>query len=231
MTGRAFPAIAFVFAIGFAAHGQQTIFNVPSADQTDAHTFYFEHESQFRTWSPGRYWFGTDYLAYGIGHDTEVDLNLFNTTAPASGNVSGAFGFRSVIPIVPKTAAAEEFKWTVGAQALMSLQGSGPGYWVYSTLSGRLPKAKTRVTAGISAGSTQLFGVNTVHFIGGVEQPVNKTFSLIGDWFSGTQSLGYVSAGLGVTLPQRFSLCLGYQVANSARVGKSGFTIEVMKLF
>src|SRR5580658_2935467 len=132
MTGRAVSVLAFVFALGSLAHGQQTIFNVPSADLTDPHTFYFEHESQFRAWSPGHYWFGTDYLAYGVGHDTEVDVNLFNTTVPASGNISGAVGFRTIIPLLARQAAAEEFKWTVGTQALLSFQGAGQGIWVYS---------------------------------------------------------------------------------------------------
>jgi hypothetical protein len=231
VTCRTFRVLGIILALSSAARGQQTIFNVPSADLTDPHTFYFEHESQFRAWSPGRYWFGTDYIAYGIGHDTEVDVNLFNTTVPASGNISGAAGFRSVIPILAKTAAGEEFKWTVGGQALMSLEGAGPGYWVYSHLSGRLPKVKTRLTAGISAGTAQLFGRDTVHFIGGVEQSISKTFSLIGDWFSGTQSLGYSTFGVGINLPKRFGLCVGYQVPNSGKVGKTGFTIEVTKLF
>ena len=230
-TCRVFQATACLFALGSALHGQQTIFNVPSADLTDAHTFYFEHESQFRAWSPGRYWFGTDYLAYGIGHDTEVDVNLFNTSVPASGNISGAVGFRSIIPILASQAPAEELKWTVGGQALMSLQGAGAGYWVYSHGSGRLPKVKARLTAGVSAGSTQLFGRDTIHFIGGAEQPLNKTFSLIGDWFSGTHSLGYSTFGVGITLPTKFGLCVGYQVPNSGKVGKTGFTIEVTKLF
>ena len=231
MTCRVFSAIAFIFALSSAAHGQQTIFNVPSADLTDHHTVYVEHESQFRAWPPGRYWSATDYFAVGIGHDTEVDVNLYNTSVPPSGNISGAVGFRSIIPILKTTAAAEEFKWTVGGQALVSLEGAGPGYWVYSHLSGRLPKVKTRLTAGISAGTAQLFGRDTVHFIGGVEQPVNKTVSLIADWYSGTQSLGYSTSGVSFNLPKKFGLFVGYQVPNDAKVGRPGFTIEVSKLF
>jgi len=65
VTCRVLSTLAFIFALGLAAHGQQTIFNVPSADLTDPHTFYFERESQFRAWPPGRYWFGTVYFAYG----------------------------------------------------------------------------------------------------------------------------------------------------------------------
>ncbi len=218
-------------AAGLSAHAQQTIFNVPSADITDPHTYYVEHESQFRSWQPGRYWAATDYFAAGIGHHTEIDVNLYNTSDPASGNISGALGFRSIIPLAAKSFKDQEFKWTLGGQALASLQGKGAGEWLYSHFSGRLPKIKTRLTAGISGGSAQLFGRNTVHAIAGIEHPLNNTVSLITDWYSGTHSMGYSTSGVNLNLPKKFGIYAGYSVPNNAKVGKQTITLEISKIF
>src|SRR5271170_6469062 len=117
-------AMLFCFCLG-SLQAQQTIFSVPSADITDKGSVYLEHESQFRTWQPGRYWFGTDYFAAGLGYDTEVDVTLYNTSAPASGNVSAGVGFRSVFPLLEATQKSTELKWTVGGQALVSFEGRG----------------------------------------------------------------------------------------------------------
>jgi hypothetical protein len=221
-----FLTLFLVFVV--CAVSRQTIFNVPSADITAKASVYLEHESQFRAWQPGRYWFGTDYLAVGLGSNTEADVTLYNTSIPASGNVTAGLGVRSVFPI---TKSPTEFKWTVGDQALTSFQGQGIGYWGYSHFSGRLPWAHTRLTAGVSTGTKQLFGKTTTHFIGGVEQPLGKTFSLIADWYSGNHSLGYLTSGTSINLPKQFTFYLGYQRPNSQKVGKSGLTIELSKLF
>src|ERR1700733_2279893 len=153
-------AMVFCLCLG-SAQAQQTIFNVPSADITDKGSIYLEHESQFRTWEPGRYWFGSDYFAAGLGHDTEVDVTLYNTSVPASGNVSAGVGFRSVFPLLATTRKSAALKWTVGSQASILFGGRGPGFWASNHLSARLPKPNTRLTSGISAGTRQLFGENT----------------------------------------------------------------------
>jgi hypothetical protein len=224
-----FPLV-FCLCLG-SAQAQQTIFNVPSADITDKGSVYLEHESQFRTWEPGRYWFGTDYFAVGLGYNTEVDVTLYNTSVPASGNVSAGVGFRSAFPLSAKTQKSAELKWTVGSQALISFEGRGAGYWAYSHLSGRLPKLNTRLTSGISAGTRQLFGENTVHFIGGVEQPLTKTLGLMADWYSGNHSAGYLTAGGSVSFHKGFTLFAGCQRPNTERVGRAGITLELAKIF
>jgi hypothetical protein len=227
---RGIVAVAFCFCLD-SAHAQQTIFNVPSADLTDKGSIYLEHESQFRTWEPGRYWFGTDYFAVGAGYDTEVDVTLYNTSVPASGNISAGVGFRSVFPLLKTTHKSTELKWTVGSQALISFEGRGTGYWAYSHLSGRLPKLNTRLTSGISAGTRQLFGENTVHFISGVEQPLTKTLSLMADWYSGNHSAGYLTAGGSISLHKNFTVFAGCQRPNTSRVGRPGLTLELAKIF
>lgn len=213
---------------------QQTIFNVPSADVTPKGKIYLEHESQFRAWNPNAFWVGTHYSGYGIGHNTEIDMTLFNVGAPATNNVSLGTGFKSVMPIAglkdkyPK----QEYKFTLGSQVLSGLQGQGAGNWTYAHFSGRLPVTRTRITSGMSFGTKQIFGENTTCFIGGIEQPVNQKINIIADWYSGTEHFaGFFIPGFSYSMPKDTTLFVGYQIPNSSKNGPSGFVIELAKIF
>lgn len=213
-----------------AAWAQQTIFNVPSADVTPKGKVYLETESQFRPWKPNRFWLGTQYGAVGIGHNTELDVTLLNVSSPASGTAALGVGFKTAIPLFKKRLPRQELKVTIGELMPISLRGDGVGNWTYVHLSGRLPKLNTRVTAGVSTGTRQIFGRTTVGFIGGIEHPVTKRFTLIADWFSGTQNNGYFIPGFSYLLPKNFYFFGGYQIPNTSRVGPSGFVIEVSRV-
>jgi hypothetical protein len=217
--------------LALPTHAQQTIFNVPSADVTPQGTLFLQHESQFRAWEPDSFWLGTHYTAYGIGHNTELGATLINLSAPPSNNVSLMLGFKSAIPVLTNPFPEREFKITVGASTPISFQGRGVGAWVYSHLSSRLPTLKTRLTAGISGGTENLFGRDTVHFIGGYEQPITKRFSLIGDWFSGTHANGFFIPGFSFALTKSTNIYFGYQVPNNTKCGRSGIVFELAKFF
>lgn len=212
------------------ALAQQTIFNVPSADVTPPRKVYLETESQFRPWTPGRYWLGTQYAAVGIGHNTELDATLLNVSSPASGNAALGIGFKTAIPLFKKRLPRREFKLVLGEMLPISLQGNGVGNWSYATFSGRIPKLNTRLTAGVSTGTRQIFGQNTVNFIAGVEHPVTERFTIIADWFSGNHSSGYFIPGFSYLLPKNAYLFVGYQIPNSPKVGRSGLVIELSRV-
>lgn len=229
-----FLASAFLCLMVFtttAAQAQQTIFNVPSADMTPKDKLFLQHESQFRPWGNNRFWLGTHYATFGIGHNTELDATLINVSSPASDNISLMLGLKSVIPVFTRQFPEEEFKVTVGGSVPISLQGRGVGSWGYSHVSGRIPKLKTRLTAGVSAGTENLFGRDTVHFIGGYEHPVTQRLSLIGDWYSGTHANGFFIPGFSYALNSTTSAYFGYQIPNNSRCGRSGFVFELAKFF
>jgi hypothetical protein len=209
---------------------QQTIYNVPSADITPEGQLFLQHESQFRAWEPGHFVDNTEYSAYGIGHHTELDATLFNVNAPVSDNITLGLGFKTTIPLLEERLPEEELKWTIGTIVPVSLQGDGVGNWSYSHLSARLPRVKTRLTAGVSAGTHQIFGRNAVAFIGGVEQPVSKHVTILTDWYSGTHNLGLLISGFSLALPKDTNLYLGYQIPNTKRSGSQGLVIELSKL-
>lgn len=215
-----------------SAFSQQTVFNVPSADVTEKDALFLQHESQFRAWGPGAFWLGTHYSAYGIGHNTELDATLFNLQAPYTDNLTLGLGFKSAMPVVglKEKFPKREIKLTVGSEVLVSLQGEGVGNWTYSHVSGRLPKLNTRLTSGVSVGTKQLFGRDTVCFIGAIEQPVTKKLNIIADWYSGEENFaGFLIAGFSYKMPKDTNLYVGYQIPNSSKAGRSGFVIEVSK--
>lgn len=225
--------ILIIFCLIFSAPAlaQQTIFNVPSAEVTPKGRVFIQPEFQFRPWNPGKFMLNTDYFAVGIGHNTELDMTLFNVQSPASNNITLGTGFKSVIPIFNKKLTKRELKVIIGTEVLASLQGNGSGNWSYAALSGRTPKTSTRLTAGVSVGTKDIFGVDTVAFIGGIEQPLTKNFGLQADWYSGKEHFaGFFIPGFYYVLPKDFTLYAGYQIPNSSQNGVSGFVIQLAKI-
>lgn len=224
----------FVFATNSKVCAMQTIFNVPSADVTPEKRIFFQQEAQTTPWNTDTAFIGTTYSAYGIGHNTELDCTLYNVGSPATQNISIGTGFKSAIPIpgLKEKFPAREIKLTVGSDMLFSLQGNGVGNWTYAHLSGRVPKLNTRLTAGVSYGTKQVFGQETTAFIGGIEQPVTKKFTLLTDWYSGSEHwAGYLITGFSYAFPKDTTLYAGYQIPNSSKVGTAGFVIELAKIF
>lgn len=211
------------------ALAQQTVFNVPSADVTPQNKVFLQTEGQTRFWGKDQYYLGTQYAALGIGHNTELDATLFNLSSPDSRNVSLGLGFKKAFPFLSQKFPEQEFKVIVGEMVPISFDGKGIGNWTYSTLSFRLPKMKTRLTAGVNYGTKEIFGRDQVSFIGAYEHPVTKRLSLIGDWYSGSHGNSYFIPGISVAFPKDFTLYLGYQIPNSAKVGKSGLVFELAK--
>lgn len=230
-----FLTIIFCFFISNAnAYAMQTIFNVPSADVTEKGHVFFQEEAQTTPWNTDTAYLGTTYGAYGIGHNTEIDTTLYNVASPANQNISIGAGFKSAIPIpyLKDKFPEREYKLTVGSQMLFGLEGNGVGNWTYAHLSGRVPKLNTRLTAGLSYGTHQVFGKDTFSFIAGVEQPVTKNLNIIGDWFSGSEHFaGFLIVGTSYSFKNNVTLYTGYQIPNSPKVGTSGFVIELAKIF
>lgn len=217
------------------ANAQQTIFNVPSADVTEKGHVFVQEEAQIGTGGfPDVNYINTAYTAVGIGHNTELDATLFNVGAPDFGDISLGIGFKSSIPIpgLEKKFPKREYRFIIGSEVLAGLQNNGVGNWTYVELSGRLPKLNTRLTGGISYGGRQVFGLNTVSAVAGVEQPVTKNLTLQADWFSGGEHFaGFLIAGFNYKLPKNTTIYAGYQIPNTPRNGPTGVCIELAKVF
>jgi hypothetical protein len=220
-------AIIIVLFLQNKAFGQQTLFNVPSADVTEKGKIFLQHETQFSN----KFFVNTEYFGYGLGKNTELDITLGGVgTDNAANEILGA-GFKSFIPIHKELYKKYETKLTFGTLIQTSLRGKGVGNWTYSHLSARLPKLKTRFSGGINVLTTTFCGRDVFGFIGGIEQPITKNFGLQMDWFSGKHSNGFLIPGFYYSLPKNITLWVGYQIHNNKANGDNGFVIELSRIF
>jgi len=217
-----FILLLFFFQINHV-YAQQTIFNVPSADVTEKGMIFLQHESQFS----GDFGLFTNYGAYGVGKNTEIDLTLFGVGTKKVRNEVLGIGFKTSLPIHERS----ETKLTFGNILPISLIDNGVGGYSYSHISTRLRKIKTRITSGVFIGTTILFGRDVVCFIGAIEQPITKKFGLVMDWHSGKHSNGFLIPGFYYNFPKNTTLWAGYQIPNNKANGDNGFVIELSKIF
>ena len=205
---------------------QQAIVNLPSADITPRGQVFLMHETQTRSWNPGRYWYGTNFLTVGVGRGTELALTTYNHGGPAAPNAAIGVGFKTGIRLFEEALAKEEVQLTVGQMLIVSTSGRGIGNFSYGHGSFRLPRAGTRITAGISGGTDELFKKDTVHFIGAVEHKLGKKWMLTAEWFSGRHDFGFLTPGVLYHPTPQTVIVVGYKIPNHATNGKAGFVFE-----
>jgi hypothetical protein len=206
--------------------GQQAIVNMPSADITPRRQVFLMHEMQTRFREPGRFWLGTNFLAVGVGRNTELAVTTYNHGWPHVPNAAIGVGFKSGIPLFEQTHAEREIRVTVGKMMIFSTTGRGVGSFSYSHGSFRLPGSGTRITAGISGGTDELFKRDTVHFIGAIEHKFGKKWMVTTEWFSGRHDFGFLTPGVAYHPTPRTVVVLGYKIPNHASNGKSGIVFE-----
>jgi hypothetical protein len=155
-------------------------------------------------------------------------LLCLTLASPASKNVALGLGFKNSTNLANNSFKP---KLTFGSMIPFSLQGNGAGNWTYATLSAVAPASQTRFTGGASYGTKQVFGQETICAIGAIEQPINKKFSLLTDWYSGHHNMGLLVLGFSHQLPQDLIFYGGYQIPNSKKVGRNGLLDEIAKVF
>ncbi|MBL8209496.1 MAG: hypothetical protein JNK87_02235 [Bryobacterales bacterium] len=217
--------VALVFSLAVSLHAQQTIFDVPSADVSTRHDYFYQHQTVARTWNPERQWLQTNAFGYGVGHHTELDVTWFNLDlARPRTSVLGA-GFKTSLPLTPEGAP---LRWhaVVGAQYLHGARAHSAGYWSYAMASGELARTRTKLTGGLHAGNAVLFGRRTKGFLGGVEQPLTPRWMFQADWFRGRHDLAYLIPGMVYRFAPHWMVSLGYQIPNRRSPGVHAAVLE-----
>ncbi|MFO0680185.1 MAG: hypothetical protein U0169_26925 [Polyangiaceae bacterium] len=205
---------------------QSVIVSVPSTDVTREGHVMLAHESQLNTWSQSKpYWNSFTFGTFGVGRNVEVAATLYGVSAPGSGNVAVAGGYKHRVPL------ARQSPWeptvAFGQMIPVSLSGTGVGFWTYGVASVRLPWTRTRFTAGPSYGSSQIFGSTTVSMIAGIEQPVAKNLFLVADWFSGNHDLGALVPAVQWNVNHSFIVIAGVKIPNGPRGGVVSGLVEL----
>lgn len=199
---------------------------MPSADITPKGKHFLMHETQFRSWRPDRSWSGTNFYAYGVGAQTELAITSYNGGSPLAPNFATGVGFKSAPQFLKDSHPDLELKLTFGQMAIFNHRGSGLGSFTYSHASFRLPKARTRISAGGWGGTRQLFERNTGGVLAGVEQPLGKRFILLGEWLSGRHDFGYAIPGVLFHPAKNQAIVFGYKIPTGAEGGKTGIVLE-----
>ena len=220
---------------------QQTIVNLPSADQTPKGHLFVLHETQFRTWDPEPYWRSTNFFTYGITDGFEACFTTYNIDLIGRNKPYTAlgFGYKFAHQFFRETEPDLEVKLTGGQMLTASLDGLGTGLWTYAHASMRLPVLHTRIAAGLSNGSRQVFGGvregfitgEHINFIGSIEQPFTKDFGFVMEWFAGDHEMADLIPGIIYHNKQyEVVIILGYKIGNTGASG-NGIIFEIGKTF
>ncbi len=203
------------------AKGQSTVFNTPSTDVVAAQRTYMEADfvTHLSSYEKGGYQLYGGRIVYGLRKKTEAGINIYYTRSADSPEpvvvepnfkwqfyndegkgLSAAAGVLISMPISHRSAGATSgFLYAVASKKLSGDFGpriSGGGYALAVRTDQKISKHGALI---------------------GYEQPINRRLTFVTDWTSGNNDLGYLAAGIGITLTPRSSLYLGYNVGNQGR--------------
>jgi len=213
---------------------QSTIFNIPSTNTVSKDKGYFEFD--FLPQAPGtgttRTYIYNPRLLVGLSDKVEAGVNF--VTPHISGLTSGTSTFSYFQPdIKVKYYANDDAGVALSAGIVWNTplnQRSSQDSWgyVYTNVSKKVKSGNygPRFTAGPYGvlGANQDDATKPTSFVGqpragillGYEQPVHAKASIVADWFSGKNGLGYFTPGVSFTLPASGLLNIGYSVGNDS---------------
>lgn len=225
----------------FSSRAQSLIVGIPSADVAEKGFLELTHESQISPQFKPAKWNSFNFFCYGLGNHTELTVTFNNLSNQPNSNLALGAGFKKVFPLSSRVGKQWEMKAVVGANFLYSLPNQNTGVWAYSLFSFRVPSTKTRFTGGLTYGESQTFGfrqkminqvvvndpIKKVTFMGGVEQPIFGSFSLIADWYAGTHDLAAFIPAIQKDIGHHV-LIMGYKIPNNKISGDGAFILEFM---
>ena len=190
------------------------------------------NESFVRMWGDDDHWSSTNFLTYGLNKNWELAITNYGLKSKNLDNLSLAFGAKHSKVLKDELKGFTEIKLSSGYMLPISLQGRGVGSNLFSHLSFRLPKLKTRLTTGIASGTSQVYGRDVVCFIGGIEHPITKELNIVLEYFSGTHDFAGIIPGFVYhNLKHDVVLVAAYRIPANNASGKHGFVFELGKYF
>jgi hypothetical protein len=211
---------------------QSTIFNIPTTDTVSKGKAYAEFD--FMPQAPGtdgaRIYLYNPRLVVGAPKNIEIGVNFptyntrFSGDSVTNGYIQPNVKMRFYNNDKAGVALAAGFLWNTPLNN-RSVQDS----WglVYGLVSKKIKSSEygPRLHAGaygvVSANQDPTKG--PVSFLGsrggailGYEQPTYKRLSIVADWFSGKNGLGYFTPGISITLPKNGLLNAGYCIGNDS---------------
>jgi hypothetical protein len=215
--------LIFLFPV-CATYGQQTVFDVPSADVLDKGKVYGELDGTVRAIDPLATF--TPRVVVGIGNRIEAGMNFNGMSAPTvdqldisltvkwrlwRGKHSGwsfYIGDDLFFPIRNRTYDAGNYFYASFAKE-----------WKHGT---RIGFGGYDFTRNVVANANRAGGQFTF------EQRVNNRLTLAAEWYTGNTAVGYLNPGAIIKLNSKLTLYAAYQIGNAGvSAGNHQFLWEI----
>jgi hypothetical protein len=229
-----FVALLLVVAAQ-TAMAQSTIFNIPTTDTVSKGKGYFEFDflSQAPAFDSTRTYLYNPRLVVGVAPNAEAGVNFptYHTSGLPSGSTANLgyiqpnFKWKYYNNDDKGVAVAAGILWNTPLNQ-RDFQDSW-GY-VYTNISKKIKSGNygPRFTAGpygvlganqdTANGPTSFINQPRAGAIVGYEQPIHPKVSIVADWFSGKNLVGYFTPGVSITLPKSGLLNVGYSIGNDS---------------
>lgn len=193
------------------AYGQETVFDVPSADVLDKGKVYGELDGTVRVVDPLATF--TPRVVVGIGHQIEIGMNFDGLSAPTLDQLE----ISPTVKWLLWKSKTSRWSFFVGDDLFFPVRQRtyNSGNYAYASLAKEW-KHGTRIgfggydfTRNVVANANRAGGQFTF------EQQVNKRLTFAAEWYTGKQAAGYVSPGAIIKLNSKLTLYAAYQVGNA----------------
>jgi hypothetical protein len=193
------------------AYGQETVFDVPSADVLDQGKVYGELDGTVRPVDPQATF--APRVVVGIGHQIEIGMNFDGLRVPTLEQLD-------ISPTVkwrPWKSKTSGWSFYVGDDLFFAVRRRtyNAGNYSYAAFAKQW-KHGTRISLGgydftrhIVANANRAGGQFTV------EQPLTDRLTLAAEWYTGNQAAGYVNPGAMLKLNSKLTLYAAYQIGNA----------------
>lgn len=215
----------FIFLAAVSASAQTTLFNIPVAETLQKGSWGLEGDfiTKPTKYSDGGYQTYGYRVAYGLSNRTELGSNFYYTWDGEESTAQAEFSVKQNVY------RNEKLGLTIsgGAVAFVPLRarnGDKTAMMVYGVADKTIEKLNGMTLIGGAYhvfGGPADFGDKTGAIVG-IDQPVLKRVSIVADWFSGKNRLGYASAGFNFGITKRQYLTTGWSFGNSGR-GNNAF--------
>ena len=208
---------ALTAIVSASAHGQQTVFNVPSTDVLDKGKAYFELDL---SWKPhdaaalGHFSSFVPRLVLGAGHRIEIGLNVTGNTQPGADSTTLVPAFKF------KLYDGKDNGWAIvaGDHVFIPLRNKSyhAGDHVY-LLTQKTIHTKTRVGFGGGVFTKNVVAPNATRGAGmfTFEQTITKKLNWDADWFTGKHANGYFTTGVAYKLSKKVTGYAAYSIGNA----------------
>ena len=207
-----------------SAYGQETVFDVPSADVLDKGKVYGELDGTVRVVDTMATF--TPRVVVGVGHGIEVGVNFDGPSTPELGEIA-------ISPTIKwRLWRAKSSGWSflVGDDLFFPVyhQTYNVGNYAYASFAKEW-KHGTRIGLGaydftrkVVANANRASGQFTF------EQVINKRVTLAAEWYTGNTSVGYVNPGAIIKLTSKLTFYTAYQIGNAGvTTGNHQFLWEI----